>query len=150
MLGRRQNGGGATPKKLRAVCSLLVGEPIQPLDELVIELHEDFSSSHSHMVRHMGAGEPLGASDVASGSIGCMPRTTLDLDASVLRALKERRRREGKTLGQVASELLARALAHDGDGDGGEPPPLEWTSRPLGLEIDLEDKDALWKVLDGR
>ncbi|MGI8758428.1 MAG: antitoxin [Acidimicrobiales bacterium] len=75
-----------------------------------------------------------------------MPRTTLDIDASVLDELKRRRRREQKTLGQVASELLARALAQD-DGDG-EPPALVWTSRPLGLQIDLEDKEALRRILD--
>ena len=38
-----------------------------------------------------------------------MPRTTLDLDAGVLRQLK-RRKRSGQSLGQLASELLAGAL----------------------------------------
>jgi hypothetical protein len=76
-----------------------------------------------------------------------MPRTTLDIDASVLRELKSRRRQEHKTLGQVASELLARALAEERDVD---PPALEWTSRPLGLKVDLEDKDALWRTLENR
>lgn len=45
-----------------------------------------------------------------------MPRTTLDVDASVLRALKERRRLEHKSLGQLVSEVLAGALAGGGDG----------------------------------
>ena len=39
-----------------------------------------------------------------------MPRTTLDIDAVVLRKLKGIQRREDKTLGQVASELLARVI----------------------------------------
>ena len=34
-------------------------------------------------------------------------RTTIDLDPGVLRDLKARARREGKSLGRVASELLA-------------------------------------------
>jgi hypothetical protein len=37
-------------------------------------------------------------------------RTTLDLDDDVLRAAKDRARREGKTAGQVISELARQAL----------------------------------------
>jgi len=77
-----------------------------------------------------------------------MPRTTIDLDASVLRELKRRQRRENKTLGQLASELLARALADEQVDDA--LPPLRWTSKDLGLKVDLEDKEALWRILDER
>ena len=77
-----------------------------------------------------------------------MPRTTLDIDASVLRALKKRQRREKKTLGQVASELLSRALADEHVDDA--LPPLQWTAKDLGLKVDLEDKEAVWKILDER
>ncbi|MEA2605840.1 MAG: hypothetical protein QOI00_597, partial [Chloroflexota bacterium] len=38
-----------------------------------------------------------------------MSRTTIDLDPAVLRELRRRGAREGKSMGQVASELLARA-----------------------------------------
>lgn len=76
-----------------------------------------------------------------------MARTTIDLDPVVLRKLKERQRREGKTLGQVASELLAQAL------EAGVPaqrqPELDWISRPLGgFLVDIDDKDALYDALD--
>jgi len=37
-------------------------------------------------------------------------RTTLDIDADVLAAVKERARRKHKTTGQVVSELLRQAL----------------------------------------
>ena len=77
-----------------------------------------------------------------------MPRTTLDIDASVLRELKRRQRTEGKTLGELASELLARALAQDRAGE--EAAPLAWTSKALGLKVDLEDREAVWAILDGR
>lgn len=77
-----------------------------------------------------------------------MPRTTLDIDASVLRELKRRQRSEKRTLGELASELLARALA-EGRADE-EPAPLAWTSKPLGLKVDLEEKEAVWAILDGR
>lgn len=38
-------------------------------------------------------------------------RTTLDIDDPVLRQLRKRQKGSGKSLGQVASELLAQALA---------------------------------------
>ncbi|HSH60392.1 MAG TPA: hypothetical protein VK988_12300 [Acidimicrobiales bacterium] len=72
----------------------------------------------------------------------------LMLVAAVLRELRRRQQRENKTLGQLASELLARALA-DEPADN-KLPPLQWTSKPLGLKVDIEDKEALWKILDGR
>lgn len=76
-----------------------------------------------------------------------MSRTTLDLDDAVLRELKERRKREGRPLGVIASELLAQALATEPV----EPAPLRWVSKPLGPAlVDLEDKDAVWAVLDER
>ena len=76
-----------------------------------------------------------------------MPRTTIDLDANVTRDLKRRAERERKSMGQVASEILARGLAEA----PAEPPKCEWISHDLGVPlIDLEDKDALWAILDER
>jgi Bacterial antitoxin of type II TA system, VapB len=42
-------------------------------------------------------------------------RTTLDIDDDVLQAAKERARAEGKTAGQVVSELIRQALTQPGD-----------------------------------
>ncbi len=73
-------------------------------------------------------------------------RTTLDLDETVLAELRDRRRQEGRSLGQVASELLARALA-----DTAAPhatAPLEWSSQPMGARVDLGDREALNAALD--
>jgi plasmid stability protein len=76
-----------------------------------------------------------------------MPRTTLDLDPSVLRELRRRSAREGKSMGQVASELLARAVGPDASTAA---PDFVWTSAPLGPAlVDLEDKEAVRRVLDG-
>lgn len=77
-----------------------------------------------------------------------MPRTTIDIDASVLRELKMRQQRERKTLGQLVSELLAKALEPEHD----QPalPPFSWVTKDLQPRIDIEDKDALWSVLDER
>lgn len=73
-------------------------------------------------------------------------RTTLDLDGSVLEQLKQRQRQENKTLGQVASELLARALAETAD--DAEPVALAWTAQPMAARVDLEDREAVQRVLD--
>lgn len=72
-----------------------------------------------------------------------MPRTTLNLDATVLRSLRRRQEREGKPLGQIASELLARALTEEQPAH----PPLKWPSQPMGARVDLEDADAVEALL---
>jgi hypothetical protein len=75
-----------------------------------------------------------------------MPRTTLDLDTTVLEQLRRRAANERKSMGQVASERLAVSLRESAPK---ELPRLRWPSRRMGKPVvDLEDKDALWKVLD--
>jgi hypothetical protein len=75
-------------------------------------------------------------------------RTTVDIDASVLRELKRRQERERKTLGQLISELVAQAMAAE---ESAAPAgPFRWVTKDLAPRVDLEDKDALWSVLDER
>ena len=74
-----------------------------------------------------------------------MPRTTIDIDPAVLRELKKRQRRQGKTLGRLVSELLTNALARDETLPAGA---LEWTARPMRARVDLEDKEAVRRALD--
>lgn len=76
-----------------------------------------------------------------------MVRTTIDLDASVLRELKERQRRDGKSLGRLASELLARALRQDVTLEA-EDPPFDWTAQVMGARVDLDDTEAVQRLLD--
>jgi hypothetical protein len=65
-------------------------------------------------------------------------RTTLDLDQAVLGEL---RRREGKGISEVASELLAKAIASTADLRA---PEFHWISADLGRPlIDLEDPEAV-------
>ena len=74
-----------------------------------------------------------------------MPGTTLDLDGSVLSELRRRARREGKSMSQVASELLAKAMAEGVDRPA---PALRWRSDKLGVPlVDLEDAEAVSAVL---
>lgn len=74
-----------------------------------------------------------------------MPRTTIDIDASVLRELKTRARRDRRSIGQIASEILAVALHAN-------PPPgdrrVQWISRPMDALVDLEDKEAVRRALE--
>lgn len=51
-------------------------------------------------------------------------RTTLDIADDVLHAAKERARREGKTAGQVVSELLRQALTVSRPSAVREPRPV--------------------------
>jgi len=76
-----------------------------------------------------------------------MARTTLDIDEPILKELKDLQAREKKSLGQLASELLAEALSRRGKSERKR--KFKWISRNLGTpRIDLEDKEALNTVLD--
>ncbi len=75
-----------------------------------------------------------------------MSRTTVDIDDEVLRALRRRQQQEGKSLGRLVSELLSGALEATAE----EPQPLELPSQSMGAKVDIDDKDALWRALDGR
>ncbi len=74
-----------------------------------------------------------------------MTRTTLDLDPTVLADLKARSRHERKSLGTVASELLAASILVEP-----QTGPLRWRSKPMGAIVDIDDKDAVWRILDDR
>ena len=77
-----------------------------------------------------------------------MARTTIDLDPTILRQLKARQRREGKTLGRLVSELLSAAMQSDD-----EPPPpalLAWSTRPMRALVELDDPEAVRRALDAR
>jgi hypothetical protein len=75
-----------------------------------------------------------------------MPRTTLDLDTTVLRELRQRGKREHKSMGQVASEVLAAGLRQQAPRAA---KPLNWPIRHMGKPlIDIDDKEALGRMLD--
>jgi len=76
-----------------------------------------------------------------------MPRTTVDIDAPLLRDLKRIQKREGLSLGRLVSALLAEALG-ERVARRPEPPTFEWHSRPMAARIDLADKDAIQAALE--
>jgi plasmid stability protein len=77
-----------------------------------------------------------------------MKRTTLKIDESVLRRLKQRAAREGRSLQDLANQPLRRGLAtHER-----APYTLELTGWDAAEQpgVDLLDRDALFDLLDGR
>jgi hypothetical protein len=75
-----------------------------------------------------------------------MPRTTINIDPTVLDALRERARREGKPIGSLVSELLRTALT------AARPAPrkaFRWIAKPMGEPaIDLSSNAEVWEFLD--
>lgn len=64
-------------------------------------------------------------------------RATIDIDPVVLAAVRERQRKEGKSLGAMVSELLAVALAQDARPARRE---FHWPSAPMAsLRADPDD-----------
>ena len=78
-------------------------------------------------------------------SIRCV-RTTLDIETPVLKDLRELQKREGGTLGELVSRLLAEALAQRPKNP--LPPAFKWTAKPMGALVDLADKDVVYAILD--
>jgi len=77
-----------------------------------------------------------------------MKRTTLKLDEALLRRLKQQAAAEGRSLQDLANQLLRRALAHQDR----EPYNLALTGWDASAQagVDLLDRDALFDLMDGR
>jgi plasmid stability protein len=88
-------------------------------------------------------------SDASKNNITHQMRTTVDRADPILRELKRRQAREGKSLGELISELLAQALRADR-----VPEPtasgFDWTSKPMRALVELEDKETIHRILDER
>jgi hypothetical protein len=75
-----------------------------------------------------------------------MARTTLDIDTPILKELKKLRKERGGSLGRIASQLLAEALARRKTTS--TVPTLRWIARPMHALVDLSDKEAVYAALD--
>ena len=76
-------------------------------------------------------------------------RTTLDLEKPVLEGLKSLQKKEKIPLGKIASRLLAEAMARESTGSA-DLPVLEWRSAPMQAKVNLADKDAIYRAMDGK
>jgi hypothetical protein len=83
------------------------------------------------------------------GAASSIMRTTLDLEEPILEELKSVQQKEGGSLGQLASRLLAEALAVKRKKTV-KTEELVWKTRPMGALVDLGDKDAIYSILDQR
>jgi len=76
-------------------------------------------------------------------------RTTIEIADPILDEVKRIQAREEKTLGAVVSELLAEGIAvRRGRRKAAEPPRFRWVSKRMGARVDLDDKEAVWAILD--
>ncbi len=78
---------------------------------------------------------------------GIMPRTTLNIDSSVLGEVRRLADEQGKSLAQVVSELLAKALSSR---SRSSTRGLAWSVKPMGTRVDFEDKEAVRRALENR
>lgn len=75
-------------------------------------------------------------------------RTTLDLDKPVLEELKAWQKRDGRTLGKLASQILAEGLRERARSRVQEAPrKFHWRSQPLGPKVNLADKEAVYRAM---
>lgn len=73
-------------------------------------------------------------------------RTTINIAAPILEELRKLQSREGGSLGDIVSRLLAETLeTHRAREALTE---LEWNSKPMRVGVDLADKEAVYAVLD--
>ena len=74
-------------------------------------------------------------------------RTTINIDDPILKEVKKLQKTEGKSLGRLVSDLLARALR---ESKPARPKPKQscWISKSMGERIDLSDKEALCSAMD--
>jgi hypothetical protein len=74
-------------------------------------------------------------------------RTTVDIDAPVLKDLKKLQKREGKSLGRLISDLLAKAIGERKSAKAPAKPP-QWIAKAMGARIDLADREALYAAME--
>jgi hypothetical protein len=76
-----------------------------------------------------------------------VPRTTINIDATILSEVKRLSQSSGKPLGQLISELVAQALA--GQTPAAPTSEFDWVSQPMGSPlVKLEDKQSVYELLD--
>ena len=78
-----------------------------------------------------------------------MARTTLAIDDDVLKRIKEKAAREGRTLQDTANELLKQALAPQRSRKRIKLVLRGWKATTRA-GVDLLDRDKLFDLMDGR
>ena len=76
-----------------------------------------------------------------------MPRTTVDIEAPLLKEIKRLQREEGLPMGKLVSRLLADALERRRR-TAPATKRFRWVSREMKPLVDLSDKEAVYEVFD--
>lgn len=80
----------------------------------------------------------------------CM-KTTLNLPDALLESVKQRASQEGRTMTSFVEEALRARLVEHGDTRLKPVDLPSWGAGSAnGYLVDLEDRDAVWDVMDGR
>jgi hypothetical protein len=74
-------------------------------------------------------------------------RTTVDIDDPILKDLKKIQEKEGKSLGRLISDLLARAIG-ERKSSKASVKPARWISKAMGARVDLADREALYAAME--
>lgn len=73
-------------------------------------------------------------------------RTTINIATPILEELKSIQKKEGGTLGELVTGLLAEGLqARYADPTDDV---LDWISQPMRARVDLSDKEAVYAIID--
>ena len=74
-------------------------------------------------------------------------RTRVDIDDPILKEVKSLGKKEGKSLGRIVSDLLARSLRTRRTA-GKERKARRWITRPMASRVDLADKEAVCVAME--
>ena len=75
-----------------------------------------------------------------------MARTTIDIDDPILKEIRAIQKKDGRSMGKIVSQLLAEALIKQKT--FAKQPRFNWISRPMGLLLDMADRDEVYRILD--
>jgi len=75
-------------------------------------------------------------------------RTTVDIDDPILEELKRLNSKEKVSLSRLVNDLLARALREARPPLSGPESGPAWIAKPMGARVDLEDKDAVYALME--
>ena len=78
----------------------------------------------------------------------CMVRTTLAIEDSLLRRLKQKAARDGRTLQDVTNEILRRGLTAEARATGDYRLELETWDAEVLPGVDLDDRSALLDLME--
>jgi hypothetical protein len=75
-------------------------------------------------------------------------RTTMNLPDSLLAAARSQAEREGRTVTSLMEEALRDLIAKNAQAEAEVEPLPTWSAPGNRMLVDIDDREALWEVLD--